>query len=130
MLKIQITFIERPSINQPYWIVELPSESCVKQIASRSVLLKNCIELWSRAKTEAKLHENLKRAIKNVSGKWKVPTHSVEISDSHICPRDLLESCSDPKKSFKVEVETFCKHFSMKDKVEKIEVFFLVIEFI
>ncbi|XP_047504728.1 tRNA (guanine(10)-N2)-methyltransferase homolog isoform X1 [Pieris napi] len=123
MLNIPIKFIENPSINLPYWIVELPSELCAKQIASRSVLLKNCLELWSRAKSEAKLHENLKSAVKNKSGKWIIPNNNMEISESHICPSELLDAVSDPNKSFKVEVETFCKHFTMKQKVEKIENF-------
>lgn len=117
MLNIPIKFIEKPCINKPYWLVEFPSEDCVKKVASRSVLLKNCIELWSRAKTEDCLHDNLKRAMENVTGKW------VEINgDAHICPKELLLACNDKKKSFKVEVETFCKHFTMKEKVDKIEV--------
>ncbi|CAH0723983.1 unnamed protein product, partial [Brenthis ino] len=118
MLNIPIKFIEKPCINKPYWLVEFPSEDCVEKVASRSVLLKNCIELWSRAKTEDCLHDNLKRAIENVSGKW------IEMSgDAHICPKELLLACKDKKKSFKVEVETFCKHFTMKEKVDKIEKF-------
>ncbi|XP_045485099.1 tRNA (guanine(10)-N2)-methyltransferase homolog isoform X2 [Pieris rapae] len=92
MLNIPIKFIENPSINLPYWIVELPSEFCAKQIASRSVLLKNCLELWSRAKSEAKLHENLKCSVKNKSGKWIIPNHNIEISESDICPSELLDA--------------------------------------
>ncbi|CAK1543802.1 unnamed protein product [Leptosia nina] len=123
MLKIPIKFVEKPSEHQPYWIVDLPSETCVKQIAARSVLLKNCIELWSRAKSEAQLHKNLNSAVKNISNKWIIPNVDNEISDTHICPCQLLEVCSDSKKSFKVDVETFCKHFTMKEKVDKIEKF-------
>ncbi|CAG9580128.1 unnamed protein product [Danaus chrysippus] len=124
LLKIPMKFIETPCVSRPYWIVELPEEDCIRKIASRSVLLKNCIELWSRAKTEDRLHENLKSAIKNVSCKWIIPDGGNSyISDSHICPSELLEACSDASKSFKIDVETFCKHFSIKEKVEKIEKF-------
>lgn len=123
MLNIPIKFIEKPCINKPYWVVEFPSEDCVKKVASRSVLLKNCIELWSRARTEESLHNNLKKALANTSGKWIVPENTTDhISETHICPRELLEACCDEKKSFKIEVETFCKHFTMKEKVDKIEV--------
>ncbi|VVD00129.1 unnamed protein product [Leptidea sinapis] len=122
MLKIEIKYVEK-SYNKPYWIVELPSESCIKKIASRSVLIKSCIELWSSANTEERLHENLKSAMKNDSGKWIVESVTGESNDNHICHSSLLTVCSDPSKSFKIEVETFCKHFSMKEKVEKIELF-------
>lgn len=124
MFKIPIKFIENPSIEKPYWIVELPSEDCIKKIASRSVLVKNCIELWSRAKTESQLHTNLRNSLKNTCGRWLTDNSSNNISDSYICPKELIETCCESKKSFKVEVETFCKHYSMKEKVEKIEVSF------
>lgn len=122
VLNIPIKFIEKPCINKPYWVVEFPSDDCVKKVASRSVLLKNCIELWSRAKTEDSLHDNLKRALENATGKWITSENTLNISDAHICPRELLLACNDKNKSFKVEVETFCKHFTMKEKVDKIEV--------
>lgn len=117
-----IKYIEKPCQSKPYWVVELPSEECVKKIASRSVLLKNCIELWGRAKSEARLHENLQSALNNVTGSWIGIDEDSDGSDINICPSDLLKACSDGEKSFKIEVETFCKHFTMKEKVDKIEV--------
>ncbi|CAH2040165.1 unnamed protein product, partial [Iphiclides podalirius] len=125
MYNIPIKFIEQPCINKPYWIVELPTEDHVKKIASRSVLVKNCIELWSHAKSQIKLHENLKKAIKNSERTWIVPHDSDDNGNhlSHICPSELIKACSSSDKSFKVEVETFCKHFSMQEKVDKIETF-------
>ncbi|XP_013192898.1 tRNA (guanine(10)-N2)-methyltransferase homolog [Amyelois transitella] len=120
LFNIPMKFIERPCVQKPYWIVDLPSEECVKKIASRSVLLKNCIELWSRAKTEAQLHSNLKNALQNKTGQWLEVNSDVENST---CPRELIEGCCPADKTFKVEVETFCKHFSMKEKVAKIESF-------
>ncbi|GBP89335.1 tRNA (guanine(10)-N2)-methyltransferase homolog [Eumeta japonica] len=123
MFNISIKFIEKPSSQKPYWIVELPDEESARKIASRSISLKSCIELWARAKTGLQLHENLKQSLKNFQGKWLVPVKwkELDISDSHICPFILLEGMEE--KSFKIEVETFCKHFSMSEKIEKIEAF-------
>ncbi|CAK1579047.1 unnamed protein product [Parnassius mnemosyne] len=125
MFDIPIKFIEKPCIKKPYWVVELPSEDHVRIIASRSVLVKNCIELWSHAKCEAQLHDNLKIAIKNISGQWvsQLASDDNDLTYSQICPSELITACCNPSKSFKVDVETFCKHFSMREKVDKIENF-------
>ena len=122
LLNIPVKFVEKPCVQKPYWIVELPSEDCVRKIASRSVLVKNCIELWSRAKTEAQLHENLKNSLKNSTGSWVLGEKKDGISDTCLCPKELIESSFSPTKTFKVDVETFCKHFTMNEKVRKIEV--------
>lgn len=123
ILNIKIKFIEKPCVQKPYWIVELPSEDCIRKIASRSVLIKNCIELWCRAKSEIQLHQNLQDSLKNTTGTWIAQDRESEFSDSHLCPKDLIESFCSIKRSFKIDVETFCKHFSMKEKVDKIEGF-------
>ncbi|XP_048007128.1 LOW QUALITY PROTEIN: tRNA (guanine(10)-N2)-methyltransferase homolog [Leguminivora glycinivorella] len=123
MFNIPIRYVEKPCEVKPYWVVEVPSEECVRKLASRSVLLKNCIELWSRAKTEAQLHQNLKRAMQNSTDQWITPKSENGVCDQDVCPSGLIEACRPVDKSFKVEVETFCKHFSMKEKVEKIEKF-------
>lgn len=124
MLEISIQYIETPCLSKPYWVVELPSEECAKQIASRSISLRNCIELWARAKTETQLHKNLVDAMKNTTGEWNIHDNSADsdISDLHICPNQLIDICCSVNKSFKVDVETYCKHFTMKEKVDKIEV--------
>ncbi|CAB3235241.1 unnamed protein product [Arctia plantaginis] len=124
IFNIPIKYIEQPSVQKPYWIVELPTEDSVKKIASRSVLVKCCIELWSRANTESQLHTNLKNSLQNKTGKWVVgDDNSNCTSDKYFCPKELIESCCTAKNSFKIEVETFCKHFTLKEKVEKIEGF-------
>ncbi|XP_023940974.1 tRNA (guanine(10)-N2)-methyltransferase homolog [Bicyclus anynana] len=122
LFEIPIKYIEKPCQNKPYWVVELPSEDCVKKIASRSILIKTCIELWATAKTETGLHENLRSSMNNLSGKW-LGTDISDNSESHISPSELIERCCEGGKSFKIEVETFCKHFTMKEKVDKIEKF-------
>lgn len=81
--------------------MQFPSETDVALLANRSVSLRNCLELWGYANTIESLHEKLKKV-----------------------PNDIMSQHFKPNKSFKIEVETFCKHFTQKDKVEKIEVKF------
>ncbi|XP_022826153.1 tRNA (guanine(10)-N2)-methyltransferase homolog [Spodoptera litura] len=124
LLNIPVRYVEKPCVQKPYCIVEMPSEDCVRKIASRSVLLKNCIELWARAKTVSQLHVNLKNSLKNSTGSWVAGEKDNNgISNTCLCPKELIESSCPLKKSFKIEVETFCKHYSMKEKVSKIETF-------
>lgn len=120
LLNTQIRFVEKPCIQKPFWIVELPSEDCLRRIASRSVLIKNCIELWSRARSKTQLHKNLQNSLQNTSEAWIVQDSIDGTSNLHLCPKSLIETCS--SKSFKVHVETFCKHFTSREKIEKIEV--------
>lgn len=120
MFKIKMNFTEQHNPDNPYWIVELPNEESARKLASRSISIKSCIELWSRAKTENQLHENLKGSLKNNTEHWSGP------ENSDVCPNYLIDRCCGIEKSFKIEVETFCKHFSLKDKVEKIEVSYIV----
>lgn len=84
---------------QPYWIVNLPSETIARKIASRAVCMKFCMELWANS-TE---HEDLDDKLRNY-------------------PITEIKKYAGPQKSFKVIVETFCKHFSQREKVNKIEV--------
>lgn len=67
------------------------------KIASRSVLLRHCIQLWGQSKKLDDLHKILKSS-----------------------PQDEIELYL--SKTFKVTVETFNKHFTQKEKVDKIEV--------
>ncbi|RVE44309.1 hypothetical protein evm_011033 [Chilo suppressalis] len=123
IFKIPIKYIEKPCDKKPYWIVELPTEEYAMKIASRSVLIKNCIELWSTTKSVSQLHLNLRNALLNTSGEWIVQKSSETGTSEHICPYSLIETCCPASKSFKIEVETFCKHYTMKEKVDKIETF-------
>jgi len=84
---------------QPYWIVDFPDENIVYQIASRAVSLRFCLELWAQGKQNKDLHHSLR-------------AYSIENSDI----------IAEDRKSFKIVVETFCKHFSQHEKVNKIEV--------
>ncbi|XP_012344663.1 tRNA (guanine(10)-N2)-methyltransferase homolog isoform X1 [Apis florea] len=84
----------------PYWIVNLPSENIANKISSRAVSVRFCIELWANGKTIEDLHNKLK---------------SYPISE--------INKYAGPHKSFKIIVETFCKHFSQNEKVKKIDSF-------
>ncbi|CAG9859883.1 unnamed protein product [Phyllotreta striolata] len=100
LFKIEMRFIKQPKDIEPYWLVEFNSENDVKLLASRSVSLKNCMELWAHGKTVSELHRKMK----------EYPMH-------------LIKHYFEPSKSFKIEVETFCKHVSQQEKVSKIEAF-------
>lgn len=93
-------YVDLSNLFQPYWIVTLPDENIVHQVASRAVSLRFCLELWAQAKRNEDLHNSLK-------------TYSVKNSEA---------MTRDKKKSFKIIVETFCKHFSQQEKINKIEV--------
>ncbi|KAL2744071.1 tRNA (guanine(10)-N2)-methyltransferase [Vespula maculifrons] len=86
--------------NQPYWIVDISSEKTVHKIASRAVSLRFCLELWANGKNNEELHNNLKTY-----------------------PSEQIKLYADKEKSFKIIVETFCKHFSQCEKIQKIESF-------
>ncbi|XP_069700020.1 tRNA (guanine(10)-N2)-methyltransferase homolog [Periplaneta americana] len=99
LFNINIKWLEKPS-QQPYWVVELPSEKAVRQIASRSIGLRCCLELWAQAKTEEELHMNVKAY-----------------------PLELMKPYFKPELSFKINVETFCNRQTQAEKVAKIESF-------
>ncbi|XP_076245629.1 tRNA (guanine(10)-N(2))-methyltransferase TRMT11 isoform X2 [Calliopsis andreniformis] len=82
----------------PYWIVNLPSETLVYKIASRAVCVKFCMELWANNTN----HEDFHKQLKNY-------------------PITEIKKYAGPRQSFKIIVETFCKHFSQREKVNKIE---------
>lgn len=80
-------------------MVELKSEDDVKLIASRSVSLRSCLELWGHEESLELLHNELKNL-----------------------PNETIKPHFSSDKSFKIEVETFCRHFTHKEKVAKLEV--------
>lgn len=88
------------SMEHPYWIVDLPDENAAYKITSRAVSLRFCLELWAQGKQNEDLHRSLR-------------AHSAENSDA----------IAGDGRSFKIVVETFCKHFSQREKVDKIESF-------
>ncbi|CAK9800267.1 tRNA (guanine(10)-N2)-methyltransferase homolog [Anthophora plagiata] len=94
------TYIHPKLENYPYWIVNLPSENIAHKISSRAVGVRFCIELWANSKRIEDLHNKLK-----------------------VYPITEIKKYAGPQKTFKIIVETFCKHFSQREKVNKIEAF-------
>lgn len=121
MFQIKMKFIERPLDDVLYWIVELDSDEVAKNIASRSISLRWCIELWGRAKTTESLHQVMRKSVLENNNEW------ITIDDaqnkSYACPRKLMSPYFSLNITFKITVETFCKHFKNTEKIEKIEVF-------
>lgn len=77
----------------------MQSDECVRQLASRSISLRAAIDLWAHSNDIDKMHQQLK----NLD-----PSYFQQYLQPHL--------------SFKVEVETFSNHLSMKELVDKIEV--------
>ncbi|EEB20528.1 conserved hypothetical protein, partial [Pediculus humanus corporis] len=98
LYNISVKWIEGPN-DSPFWVVELSYEDACT-IASRSVLLRSVIKLWGFGKTTDELHDSIKNY-----------------------PSELISSKLKSDLSFCVNVETFGKTFTMKEKVDKIELF-------
>ncbi|XP_015606276.1 tRNA (guanine(10)-N2)-methyltransferase homolog isoform X2 [Cephus cinctus] len=99
LFNIKLKTIYKPK-SDPYWIVELPSECAVQKIASRSISLRFCMELWGNSKDVDILHKNLRSKAE-----------------------EIIKPYFSNDKSFKIIVETFCKHFTQNEKIQKIETF-------
>lgn len=86
-------------------VIAFPDESHAQKLMSRSVLIRSGFELWARSKTLENLHEQLKTLPSEVT----LPFFSAD-------------------KSFKVVVEIFNKVISIEEKIERIEVTFMLNE--
>lgn len=88
---------------KPFCHIELPNGECAKQLAARSISIRCILELWSSATNYTDFHQTL---------------------HSHIDANRNNEQFAknfDRNVSFRITVETYNKHFSQKEKVEKIE---------
>ncbi|XP_049780749.1 tRNA (guanine(10)-N2)-methyltransferase homolog isoform X2 [Schistocerca cancellata] len=99
LFSIQLNWVEKHTYH-PYCIIDLHDEEAALQIASRSVALRWCLELWARAKTDEELHRNLKSY-----------------------PHERMKPFLQDNLSFKIKVETFCNSQTQEEKVSKIESF-------
>lgn len=125
LFQIKTKFIEKPLDDVLYWIVELESDEVAKNIASRSISLRWCIELWGRAKTTESLHQVMRKSIIENRNEWITTDDGENIS--YAGPRKLMSPYFPSDKTFKITVETFCRHFKISEKIEKIEVFISLI---
>lgn len=80
--------------------MEFPNDEAAHQYASRSIALRSIIELYSHAHTLPEFHRGLKAYVDLHQGALK----------------ELFGA-----DSFKITVETYNKHFSQREKVDKIE---------
>lgn len=86
-------------MQNPYWFIGLPNEATAKLLASRSVSLRCVLELWSHSDNESTFHTHLNR----------------------FC--DENKSLPFFDQSFRIHVETYNRHFTQREKVDKIETF-------
>ncbi|KAL5285491.1 TRMT11 family protein [Megaselia abdita] len=101
-LQLRILSSSNEELLRPFWTVELPDEESALKLASRSISLKCILEHWSDSNNFGDFHSSLKTYLK-----------TNELSQQYF-HKDL---------SFKITVETYNKHFSQKEKVQKIETF-------
>ncbi|XP_017057018.1 tRNA (guanine(10)-N2)-methyltransferase homolog [Drosophila ficusphila] len=100
MFGLQVRRITEQTL-KPFWLVEFSDLESALQYASRSVSLRAMFELYAHATNLPDFHHTLK---------------------SHVVRnQDALAECFRPDTSFKITVETYNKHFSQREKVEKIE---------
>lgn len=83
--------------------MELPDEESALKLASRSVSIKCILEYWNSSNNFEDFHSNLRSYIK---------------TNESTTSQYFREDCS-----FKIKVETYNKHFSQLEKVQKIETF-------
>ncbi|XP_065567577.1 tRNA (guanine(10)-N2)-methyltransferase homolog isoform X1 [Artemia franciscana] len=99
LFDIPAKFVEVPG-EAPWVLLELPCESYAKRILSRTVLVRHCVEVWSKARQREELHSYMKKIPDEVLNRWR-----------------------SPGVSFKIDVEPFNKNYSIKEKVGIIEEF-------
>ena len=86
------------SSEHPWVILDLPGEAEARQLNSRSLSIKYCVELWAQGEGYQKFHDNLKKSEFSKDSPW-----------------------FDQKTSFKVHVESFNKKYTPAMKMDKIE---------
>ncbi|KAG4067199.1 hypothetical protein HA402_000190 [Bradysia odoriphaga] len=98
---IPIKYSANHNEEQPFWLVDLPDDQSAKDLASRSVSLRCILELWGHSDSTANIHT----VVHNY-----VNTNFNEL-------KSVFE------KSFRITVETYNKHITQKEKVDRIETF-------
>lgn len=81
--------------------MEFPNDDIALKFASRSIALRSIFELWSHGLDYQQYHRNLK-----------------DFVQSNV---DTIKPYFEETCSFKITVETYNKHFTQKEKIQKIE---------
>ncbi|XP_023327823.1 tRNA (guanine(10)-N2)-methyltransferase homolog [Eurytemora carolleeae] len=97
VLKIQLNWIYKND-SHPWVVLELQSDNEAKKILSRSISTKHCIKIWGEGDSLETFHTSLR----------SFPFHE---------HTELLA----PSNSFIINVETFMKKTSVKERIDKIE---------
>ncbi|XP_035205038.1 tRNA (guanine(10)-N2)-methyltransferase homolog [Stegodyphus dumicola] len=100
-LNIKFEWLEEPSVNDPFLLVNFPSSTDVNKLMSRTVLIRSAYELWAKSRTLSDLHAGLKN----------IPKEFIE----PYCAKDV---------SFRIMVESFGKKLHKDYKVQRIDVSF------
>lgn len=90
-------------MQEPFCIIELPDENAARNLASRSVSIRCIFELWASSKCLGSFHTTLKNYLH---------THRNDPSFTALFEKD---------QSFRMTVETYNKHLTQAEKVDKIE---------
>lgn len=88
---------------KPFCHIELPNDGYAKQLAARSISIRCILELWSSATNYTDFHQTLRQYI-----------------DANASEEQFATQFG-PDVTYRVTVETYNKHFTQKEKVEKIE---------
>lgn len=94
---IPVSWIHR-EIDKPFVILDLPSEQCVRRLASRTVLLRSIYELWGHKNSPEQLIAKLKGI-----------------------PKEDLAPYAANNYSFRIRVDTFGKSITKEQKLNKID---------
>ncbi|XP_043654665.1 tRNA (guanine(10)-N2)-methyltransferase homolog [Drosophila teissieri] len=100
MFGLQVQVLTEQTM-KPFWVVEFRDTDTALQYASRSISLRAMFELYAHSNKLPEFHQRLRN---HVTANWNT-----------LAEYFRLES------SFKIVVETYNKHFSQREKVEKIE---------
>ena len=99
LFDIPLNYVEK-NTREPWIILDLPSEAEAKQILTRSIATKYCIEIWGDGHSYEDVHAKVKAY-----------------------PKDRVTPYLAADQSFKVYVEGFMKKFNLEQRLEKIEAF-------
>jgi len=97
LLRIEYSWVNKNDTH-PWVILDLPSDKEALKILSRSISTKHCIQLWVQGESYDEFHNALKAL-----------------------PHSDYPALSDSSTTFKVNVETFMKKTSVKERIQLIE---------
>ncbi|KAG8193817.1 hypothetical protein JTE90_029551 [Oedothorax gibbosus] len=98
MYNIKFEWLVEPSLKDPFFLINVSSQTDVEKIMSRTVLIRSAYELWAKSKTLTDIHSKMKDVPKSFSEPYR--------------KKDV---------SFRILVESFGKKINLDYKVKRIE---------